>query len=95
MVLVATDFSEEAALATLERIVAFARDNQYPNGRPKFNTVFYAVNKRGEYGAASVYDGSYGATGRFTRTRFAVADSSGARLLDTAYLYKREPPARS
>ena len=85
---------EEAALKTLERIVAFAKDNREDSGRPRFQTVFYAVNKRGEYAGASVYDGTYGATGKFSRTQFAVADASGARLLETAYLYKREPPKR-
>jgi N4-(beta-N-acetylglucosaminyl)-L-asparaginase len=85
---------EEAALETLKRIVALARDNRDANGRPKFQTVFYALNKRGEWGGASVYDGTWGATGRFTRTKFAVANASGARLLETAFLYKREPPKR-
>ena len=85
---------EEAALKTLERIVAFAKDNRESSGRPKFQTVFYAVNKRGEYAGASVYDGAYGSTGRFSRAKFAVADSSGARLLETAYLLKKEKPSR-
>jgi N4-(beta-N-acetylglucosaminyl)-L-asparaginase len=82
---------EEAALATLKRIVAFAKDNREESGRPRFQTVFYVINKRGEYAGASVYDGIYGSTGKFSRTSFAVADSSGARLLETAYLYKKEP----
>jgi N4-(beta-N-acetylglucosaminyl)-L-asparaginase len=82
---------EEAGLATLKRIVAFAKDNREKSGRPKFQTVFYVVNKRGEYAGASVYDGIYGATGKFSRAQFAVADASGSRLLETAYLYKKEP----
>jgi N4-(beta-N-acetylglucosaminyl)-L-asparaginase len=85
---------EQAALGTLKRIVAFARDNREDSGRPKFQTVFYAVNKRGEYAGASVYDGIYGSTGKFSRAQFAVADRSGARLLETAYLYKKEPPKK-
>jgi len=85
---------EEAALKTLERIVALAKENREDTGRPRFQTVFYAVNKRGEFAGASVYDGTYGATGKFSRTQFAIADASGARLLETAYLYKREPPKR-
>jgi len=80
---------EEAALKTLERIVALAKDNRDGSGRPNFQTVFYAVNKRGEYAGASVYDGIWGATGKFSRAQFAVADASGARLLETAYLYKK------
>jgi N4-(beta-N-acetylglucosaminyl)-L-asparaginase len=85
---------EEAALATLKRIVGFAKDNRDESGRPKFQTVFYVVNKRGEYAGASVYDGIYGSTGSFSRAQFAIADASGARLLETAYLYKKEPPRR-
>jgi N4-(beta-N-acetylglucosaminyl)-L-asparaginase len=81
---------EEAALAALKRIVAFAKDNRDASGRPAFQTVFYVVNKRGEFAGASVYDGIYGSTGKFSRAQFAVADRSGARLLETAYLYKRE-----
>ena len=73
------------------RIVALAKDNRDARGQPKFQTVFYAVNKRGEYAGASVYDGTYGATGRFSRAKFAIANASGARLLETAYLYKKEP----
>ena len=82
---------EEAALETLRRIVALAKDNRDERGQPKFQTVFYAVNKRGDYAGASVYDGTYGSTGKFSRAKFAIADRSGARLLETAYLLKREP----
>src|SRR6266567_2435577 len=66
---------EEAALKTLERISALARENQDAQGRLKtgFNINFYAVNKRGEYGGAALWSGS----------RFAVADASGARLKDS------------
>jgi N4-(beta-N-acetylglucosaminyl)-L-asparaginase len=85
---------QEAALETLRRIVALAKDNRDARGLPKFQTTFYAVNKRGEFAGASVYDGSWGATGRFNRAQFAVADAGGARLLETAYLYKREPPRK-
>ena len=74
---------EEAALKTLERISALARENQDAQGRLKtgFNVNFYAVNKKGEFAGAALWSGS----------RFAVADASGARLVDSAYLYKREP----
>ena len=82
---------EESALTALKRIVAFAKDNREKSGRPAFQTVFYVVNKRGEYAGASVYDGVYGSTGKFSRASYAVADASGARLRETAYLYKKEP----
>ena len=49
-------------------------------GQPKFNLNFYAVNKRGEFGAASLYPG-----------RFAVHDGTEAKLMDTASLYPSGP----
>ncbi len=48
-------------------------------GRPAFNVNFYALNLRGEHGAASIWSG---------RT-YAVNDGGESRLLDTAYLYER------
>jgi N4-(beta-N-acetylglucosaminyl)-L-asparaginase len=83
---------EQAALATLERIVAMAKDQRGKNGKPKFNLNFYVVNKKGEYAGAAVWSGSYGASGAFTPSRFAVADAAGARLQPSAYLYKMEKP---
>lgn len=68
---------KDACLATLRRVVektpARLLDAQ---GRPTFGLQFYAVNKKGEYGAAG-----------FTRNRYAVADDKGARLEDLATLY--------
>jgi N4-(beta-N-acetylglucosaminyl)-L-asparaginase len=83
---------EQAALATLERIVGMARDKRDKNGRPDFNLNFYVVNKKGEHAGAAVWNGSYGASGRFTPSRFAVADASGARLKESAFLFKRAAP---
>ena len=48
-------------------------------GRPSFNVNFYALNVRGEHGAASIWSG---------RT-YAVNDGGESHLLDTAYLYER------
>jgi N4-(beta-N-acetylglucosaminyl)-L-asparaginase len=51
---------------------------QRADGRPGFNVAFYAVNKDGEYGAASI----------FGPGRFAVAGGGGdARLEDRAILF--------
>ena len=83
---------EEAALRTLERIVALAKEKRDARGRLTENIQFYVVNKKGEYAGVAVYDGSYGASGKFSRSRFAVADASGARLEESAYLFQREPP---
>ena len=69
----------DACLETLKRVVAMtdARllDAQH---KPKFDLVFYALNKRGEFGAASLYP-----------NRFAAHDGTDAKLRDTAYLFTR------
>jgi len=52
-------------------------------GRPRFDLKFYAVNKRGEFGAASLFPG-----------RFAVHDGTEAKLMDAAYLYERSAASR-
>jgi N4-(beta-N-acetylglucosaminyl)-L-asparaginase len=49
------------------------------NGRPRFGLDFYALNKKGEFGAASLYEGS----------RYAVHDGLENKLRDAAYLFKR------
>ncbi len=45
---------------------------QRPDGRPSFNVSFYAVNKAGEYGSASIYGPG----------RFAVAGAGGVGRLE-------------
>ena len=82
---------EEAALKTLERIVAMARDKRDKNGRPDFNVSLYVVDKKGGHAGAAVWSGSRGGSGTLTPSRFAVADASGARLKESAFLYKRQP----
>ncbi len=68
----------DAALETLKRVVQFTPPRLLqPDGRPKFDLKFYAVNKRGEFGAASLYPG-----------RYAAFDGSSAALRDTAFLYQ-------
>ena len=49
-----------------------------PNGRPNFGLTFYAVNKKGEAGAASLFP-----------TTYATFDGTTAVLRDTAHLYER------
>ncbi len=69
---------EQACIRTLERIVAMTETRLLDGrGRPRFSVEFYAVAKDGRFGSASLYSGS----------RFAVADASGARMVDAAYLY--------
>jgi N4-(beta-N-acetylglucosaminyl)-L-asparaginase len=69
----------DAALETLKRIVAKAPARfLMRGGLPKFALALYAVNKRGEFGAASLYPG-----------RYAAHDGRRAAERDTAYLYDR------
>lgn len=68
----------DACLETLRRAVRMTESRLLDAaGRPRFGLTFYAVNKRGEFGAAALRP-----------TRFAVADAQGARYADTAYLYE-------
>ncbi|MGQ9618490.1 MAG: N(4)-(beta-N-acetylglucosaminyl)-L-asparaginase [Candidatus Aminicenantia bacterium] len=74
---------EEACLKTLERIVETNKKQGYlhdEKGRPKFNLSFYAIRKDGLYGAASIWSGS----------KYAIHDGRENKLLDCAYLFKRE-----
>ncbi len=67
----------EAAMDAVKRVAA-----RYGNNKEELGTIginFYAVNKKGEYGAATLWKGS----------RFAVHDGKEARLVECAYLYER------
>jgi N4-(beta-N-acetylglucosaminyl)-L-asparaginase len=69
----------DAALETLRRVIAASEDRLLDEtGRPKFGLSFYAVNKRGEFGAATM-----------TPSRYAVFDGIEATRRDTAFLYER------
>ena len=66
----------EAALETLKRIAR----NYDMSFIKTFNIRFYAVNKKGEYGAASMWGGK-------ERSKFAVHDGTSGRLEETLYLF--------
>ena len=69
----------DACLATLKRVVAMCpADKRDAQGRPP-QITYYAINKRGEYGAASMFPANYA----------ACDDSNGARTLDAAHLYDK------
>lgn len=68
----------DACLETLKRVVRLTPPRLLKDGRPTFNLNFYAVNKRGELGAASIYP-----------NRYAAHDGKNGALRDTAYLYQR------
>jgi N4-(beta-N-acetylglucosaminyl)-L-asparaginase len=68
----------DACLETLKRAVRLTPPRLLKGGRPTFNLNFYAVSKRGEFGAASIYP-----------NRYAAHDGKDGALRDTAYLYQR------
>jgi N4-(beta-N-acetylglucosaminyl)-L-asparaginase len=81
----------EACMEALRRIAATTREPRLLDrkGRPNFPIRFYAVNKRGEYGSASMWSSS----GSGKVAKFAVADHKGARLEDCATLFEGTPGA--
>lgn len=68
----------DACLETLKRVVRLTPSRLLKEGRPTFNLHFYAVNKRGDFGSASLYPSSY-----------AAHDGKDGALRDAAYLYER------
>jgi N4-(beta-N-acetylglucosaminyl)-L-asparaginase len=68
----------DACLETLKRVVRLTPARLLKDGKPTFNLNFYAVNKRGEFGAASLYPGHY-----------AAHDGKDGALRDTAYLFPK------
>ncbi len=77
---------KEACLAALERV---ARNFDHDRSRlAKFDLVFYALRKDGEYGSASLWSGSP-RDGKVVPRRFAVNDGNGSRLEPCAFLLER------
>jgi len=76
---------EAACLKTVERVIAMTEKRLLDDrGRPRFDLSFYALAKDGRFGGATAYSGF----------QFAVADASGARLVDSPYMFKgSERPA--
>ena len=70
---------EQACLDACKRIVDHnkMRRLKRDDGRPNFNVRFYALNKKGEFGSASIFAGG----------EFVVHDGARARKLPSAYLY--------
>lgn len=67
----------DACLETLKRAAAMTTPRLLDaQGRPKYGLTFYAINKNGEFGAAS-----------FTPAQFAAWDGEQAGLHDCAVLY--------
>ncbi len=76
---------QEALLQVIQRVIAMTEKRLLDdNGRPRFDLDFYAVTKDGRYAGASCYEGG----------KFAVCDEKGARLEDSAFLFKRDQRPR-
>ena len=70
----------DACLETLKRVMATTPPRLIgPDGKPKFDLTFYAVNKKGEFGSAGLFP-----------ARYAVHDGSGAAFKDCAYMFTRK-----
>ena len=69
----------DACMETLKRVVAMSAPRLLnPDKSPNFGLTYYAVNKKGEFGSASLYPAQY-----------AVHDGSQASFKDCAFLYQR------
>ena len=75
----AGDSPEQACLFACQRIADNTKLKRLKDedGRPAFNVSFYALNKAGDVGGARIRG----------QGRMAVADASGARMMEMAYLY--------
>jgi N4-(beta-N-acetylglucosaminyl)-L-asparaginase len=74
---------EQACLKVCEQIVRKTNLNpryRDEEGMPNYGLHFYALNKKGEFGSAGIYEGG----------RFAVNDGVTNRLRDCAGLYKKK-----
>jgi N4-(beta-N-acetylglucosaminyl)-L-asparaginase len=71
---------DQACVKTIDRVIAMTEPRLLdPRGRPLFDLQFYAVAKDGRFGSATAYEGA----------RYAVADSSGARLIPMPFKFAR------
>jgi N4-(beta-N-acetylglucosaminyl)-L-asparaginase len=73
---------EQACLQACERVVQHTKMRRLVDerGRPTFSVSFYALNRRGEFGAAAIYSGP----------KYAIHDGTESKLLPMAYLYEKE-----
>ncbi|MBC8106714.1 MAG: N(4)-(beta-N-acetylglucosaminyl)-L-asparaginase [Anaerolineae bacterium] len=72
---------EEACIEVMKRVIAMTEKRLLDErGRPRFDLHYYAVTKDGRFGSACAYGGG----------KFAVADASGARVMDSAFLFKKD-----
>lgn len=72
---------EEACLLACKRIVEHTKEKRLldNSGRPTFDVKFYAIDKYGTHGGASLWSGG----------SYAVSDDKSTRLLTMAYLFEK------
>ncbi len=78
---------EQACLDALKLITA-----RYGNDREKLKDIdvnFYALNKRGEFAGAAIWNGTLNSRGELRRRQFAAHDGRKGRLIESAYLFER------
>lgn len=69
----------DAAMESLRRVLTQTPPRLIdPAGKPKFGLQYYAINKKGEFGAASFFPAQY-----------AGCDERGAALYDCAHLFEK------
>ena len=78
----------EAALDAIKRIAHRYGNDQ--NELRKFDINFYALNKKGEYGAAALWGARPTARGEQRNSQFAVHDGKAVKLIDCVYLFERK-----
>lgn len=74
---------EEACLKTLQRIAETSKHQPHllnDEGKPRFGLSFYAINKKGEYGSATMWSGG----------RYVIHDGRESRREEAPYLFMRE-----
>ncbi|HET7585222.1 MAG TPA: N(4)-(beta-N-acetylglucosaminyl)-L-asparaginase [Gemmatimonadaceae bacterium] len=73
----------DACLATLRHVLRLTEPRLLtPDGKPRFQLNYYALNKQGEFGCASYYP-----------ARFAVHDGTEAKIVDGAHLFAGPEPS--
>lgn len=72
---------EEACLQECQRIVDHNKMKRLQDaaGRPTFSVTFYAINRKGEYGSACIWEGG----------TFCVNDGSTNKKMESAFLFKK------
>jgi N4-(beta-N-acetylglucosaminyl)-L-asparaginase len=79
---------EQACLDALKLVAA-----RYGNDQEKLREIdvnFYALNKKGDFAGAAIWDGTRTSRGELRRRQFAAAANGGAgRLYESAYLFQQ------